>query len=231
MQASGPGGPGGPGHPGSGQGQDGQEEDENADECAPYVTRAGIRVSCVRRCAEADLDVVHLHFLDEQGVERSQQVELHRDFASEVRGAFAHVLLSYLIDLSIGGGHFRYRPIWSGEPIYHRSWKIIGGAHDMAPEKVAPAEVCQSTLSYHAHGLAIDLNAFYNSIRTRPNPNWQIEEFCPYAWRDTDELVVALERRGWDWGGHFSGDRVDYMHFGKGEGGNTPSGFTEAVCD
>ncbi len=213
----------GDGRRGDGDGRrgdgDGRGDDGDGDECQPYITRADTRVSCVRACALKDTERVELRFLALDGGFHHQMVRLHKEHADRVASAFDAAMVNYLF-----GRTRTYRPINPAWPIWHWSWKFADGGE--APPRLSETE-CHR-LSWHAHGLAIDVNAPANG-RVRPNPNWQHPQWCPYALRDTDGLVRALESIGWDWGGYFS--RADYMHFGAGEGGETPSGFTGAVCD
>jgi hypothetical protein len=74
------------------------------------------------------------------------------------------------------------------------------------------------TWSNHAYGLAIDINP-------RENPYvgcGQSNDPTARAYRDRSRMrpgmiggrtVRAFARAGWGWGGSWSGDTKDYMHF------------------
>jgi peptidoglycan LD-endopeptidase CwlK len=76
-------------------------------------------------------------------------------------------------------------------------------------------------LSWHALGLAIDINPLQNPA-TMPNANGGIyktpgryEKAKPGTILADGPVVRAFLKHGWDWGGSYTGDKKDYQHFEK----------------
>lgn len=73
-------------------------------------------------------------------------------------------------------------------------------------------------LSMHALGLAVDLNPRLNPYikgdRVLP-PGAVYDTTVPGTLLPDSPVVQAFKRLGWEWGGDWTGEKVDYMHFQK----------------
>jgi hypothetical protein len=84
--------------------------------------------------------------------------------------------------------------------------KTWDGAHN--PRYMRKATHVRRNLSNHAWGTALDINAKWNPLGTRPARLDQ--PGCVF------ELVEIAHQYGFYWGGHFGGGRPDGMHFEVG---------------
>lgn len=82
-------------------------------------------------------------------------------------------------------------------------------------------------LSMHALGLAVDINPRKNPYIKGDlvlPPGATYDPTDPETLLPDSPVVKAFKRLGWEWGGDWKGEAVDYMHFQK-----TPSDLTEWV--
>jgi hypothetical protein len=67
-------------------------------------------------------------------------------------------------------------------------------------------------LSHHSYGTAIDIN-------WKHNPQFAIPEDNPFKICPEGSVVRIFTEHGWYWGGDYSTNRLDYMHFSLTERG------------
>ena len=107
-----------------------------------------------------------------------------------------------------------------GRPAERPAGPDISGAFECRRAAASPCSRAATTTSWsnHAYGLAIDLNPVENpyvGCGQSRNPRTR-----PYRDRSrhrrgmvTRHVVAAFASVGWGWGGSWTGDTKDYMHF------------------
>ena len=71
-------------------------------------------------------------------------------------------------------------------------------------------------LSHHSYGVAVDINVTENYShrgRTVYAGSFWDPSRSEYSIPKDGVLVKAFTQRGWGWGGNWSGNYQDYMHF------------------
>jgi len=92
-------------------------------------------------------------------------------------------------------------------PIYYYS----GGGYYQVEGFSYRAVTGGTSLSYHAYGAAVDLNAEYNPYSSNAS-------YVPSnsVYKITTNVANIFKAHGWSWGGNFS-SCSDWMHFSFGE--------------
>lgn len=153
----------------------------------------------------ATLVLLDLDFWGFDDAQHTGQMVVHRDLAAEVREIFAEIARARF-------------PIEQMVPVSAFGWSDDASmaANNSSAFNYRLA-VGQPWLSQHAYGRAIDINP-------RQNPYLKGDLVLPAgAVYDPDArgtlvssgaVVRAFERRGWDWGGHWT-TLKDWHHFEK----------------
>jgi len=155
------------------------------------------------------LTVTHWGF---DGRERTGQLVVHRDSASELATVFRklHALKFPIRHMKLGDmyGPRRARPA-DGD---------ISGSFHCRRAVPSPCGSGSGNWSNHAYGHAIDLNPNENPYvgcgavhdpRSRP----YVDRTPLRKGMVTPAVVRAFASIGWGWGGAWTGDTKDYMHF------------------
>jgi len=155
------------------------------------------------------LTVTHWGF---DGRERTGQLVVHRDSAKQLATVFRrlHALKFPIRHMKLGGmyGPRRARPA-DGD---------ISGSFHCRRAVPSPCGSGSGNWSNHAYGHAIDLNPNENPYvgcgavhdpRSRP----YVDRTPLRKGMVTPAVVRAFASIGWGWGGSWTGDTKDYMHF------------------
>ena len=156
------------------------------------------------------LVVVPVRYYGPDGAVHQGQVVVHKALEGDIRLIFERIKRSRF-------------PVESVLPIAHPLIQK-NGPYGLSPDTnntsayVWRPIVDSRHLSKHAFGLAVDINP-------RKNPYIKGDLILPpgatYDPSDPETLlpdspvVKAFKKQGWEWGGDWTGEKVDYMHFQK----------------
>jgi hypothetical protein len=139
------------------------------------------------------------------------QLVVGREYANALRGVFR-----VLYDEGFRIRHLRLVDMYG--PAAARPARDVSGSFECRRAVPSPCGSGSGNWSNHAYGRAIDLNPLENPYvgcgRTREAAS------RPYLDRSktrpgmvTSAVVRAFAAIGWGWGGSWTGDTKDYMHF------------------
>jgi len=138
------------------------------------------------------------------------QIVIHKELAPDIRDIFDVILKE----------HF---PVESVLPVSHPAI-VAKGPYGLSPDTnntsgyVWRPIVGAQSLSMHALGMAVDINPRLNPYRKGEvvlPPGATYEVSIPGTLTPNSRVVMAFKERGWEWGGDWTGGKVDYMHFQK----------------
>lgn len=156
-----------------------------------------------------DLRVVHIQYINFDGVSESGEIVVHEEIALEVLEIFKELYgAKYPLHL--------VKPIesFNGDDALSMAANNTSGFNH---RQVAGTK----RLSLHAYGLAIDINPIQNPYVSQKG----VEPMAGEAFlnrstsemgmiTDGDPCYTAFVSRGWEWGGHWKTVK-DYQHFQK----------------
>ncbi len=142
------------------------------------------------------------------------QIVVNRNVADDIRDLFVYMLsISFPIQSVVPVSHPNIK--WADDTSV--SYNISSGFNY---RNIAGT----NRLSWHAKGLAIDINPIQN-------PYIRFDDTGKELWRAPKDgvydvttpgtlyknhpIVLFLQKRGWEWGGDWTVGRVDYQHFEK----------------
>jgi peptidoglycan LD-endopeptidase CwlK len=149
----------------------------------------------------------------------------HWDFSGKTKIGHLVVLGSVAIEInSIFAFLYQERfPIAQIVPLVHYDWsdqKAVQ-ANNTSGFNYRSLTGFPDLLSWHALGLAIDINPLQNPA-TMPDASGRVyktrgryEKDKPGTILKDGPVVRAFSKYGWDWGGNYTGGKTDYQHFEK----------------
>lgn len=155
-----------------------------------------------------DLRTIRLTFWGFDGVERNGTLVVHADAVPTLRGVFAEL-------------HAARWPIRQMRPIedYGGDDNASMDADNTSAFNCRPSAGSTSTWSQHAYGRAIDINPRENPYVSSKGVEPSAGEAFVDRTKARPGLITAgsivdtsFDRRGWGWGGRWSGSK-DYQHF------------------
>jgi hypothetical protein len=161
-----------------------------------------------------DLRVLSTSYWSFDGeIERGQLV-VHEDVAAPLKGVFRR-----LYELRFPIRHMRFSDVYGPRPARPKDGDVSGSFHcRQAVPSPCTGGSGTGSWSNHAYGKAIDLNP-------RENPYFgcgRVHDPASRRYLDrsrlrkgmvTPAVVRAFKSIGWGWGGDWSGQTKDYMHF------------------
>ena len=157
------------------------------------------------------LTVTHWGF---DGKPRIGQLVVAREFADRLRGVFRK-----LYDLRFPIRHMRLSDMYGPEASRPADGDVSGSFHcrQSVPSPCVGGSA-SGRWSNHAYGLAIDLNPRENPYigcgRTRGRVSARYSDRSRLRkGMVTPAVVRAFRSIGWGWGGDWTGETKDYMHF------------------
>jgi hypothetical protein len=156
------------------------------------------------------LRLVDVRYYGFDGKEHQGQIVVHEALEEDIRFLFALLL------------EHRF-PVESALPISHPALQEKG-RYGLSPDTnntscyVWRPVVASQRLSMHALGMAIDMNPRQNpyikgDLVLPPQAVYAPSQ--PGTLRPDSPAVAAFRQRGWEWGGDWTGEKIDYMHFQK----------------
>ena len=131
---------------------------------------------------------VKVAMTNKQGKKYEGTVRVHKSLAKDVQEVFKATQDAGFKIYEVGGYCYRYMN------------------NDSVPKK----------LSYHSYGIAVDINVNENYSRkgskVYAGSFWNPSK-SEYSIPKNGALVKAFKAKGWKWGGNWSGNYQDYMHF------------------
>ena len=160
----------------------------------------------------SDLRLLTVSHWDFAGRSRVGQVVVHRDAAPRLAKVFRR-----LYELKFPIRHMKLADMYGPKRIRPADGDVTGSFRCRRAVP-SPCGSGSGNWSNHAYGLAIDLNPVENpyvGCGAVHDPR-----SAPYTDRSrlrkgmvTPAVVRAFASVGWEWGGSWSGDTKDYMHF------------------
>lgn len=152
-----------------------------------------------------DLVAIHLNHFGFDGAVHEGVLVVHRRVAGEMVAAFGA-----LFDMKF--------PIERMQPYEDFAVGGYAGNNDTVGFYCRPAQDDPKTFSWHAYGLAVDINPMTNPYHD-PRGWWPAgsdgdrNRAAAGLLDDQSQAIGIFMRHGWQWGGW--DDPPDYMHFGK----------------
>ena len=139
------------------------------------------------------------------------QLVVGREYANALRGVFR-----VLYDEGFRIRHMRLADSYG--PKVARPARDVSGSFECRRAVPSPCGSGSGNWSNHAYGRAIDLNPVENPYvgcgRTRDRASRPyLDRSRTRAGMVTPAIVSAFAAIGWGWGGSWTGDTKDYMHF------------------
>lgn len=159
---------------------------------------------------QEQLVVVPVRYHGPDGTVHQGQLVVHRMLEDDIREVFDVIEKSNF-------------PVESVLPISHPLIQTKG-PYGLSPETnnssgyVWRPRVRSRQLSMHALGLAVDINPRMNPYIKGDfilPPGATYDPSNPQTLLRESPVVKAFKKRGWEWGGDWKGEIIDYMHFQK----------------
>ncbi len=153
------------------------------------------------------MEVVAVRYVGFDGLEREGQIVVSRDLAQEVEQIFEEIRKAKF-------------PIGKVVPVVRYGWDDHRSMADnnssgfnYRGQVTASGQI--RALSNHAYGRAIDINPNQNPYISKDGKATGVYDPIRPGTLTRDSAVVrTFLRRGWKWGGNWSGNK-DYQHFEK----------------
>lgn len=159
---------------------------------------------------QEQLVVVPVRYYGPDGAVHQGQVVIHKALEDDVRQIFERIKRSRF-------------PVESVLPIAHPLIQKKGPYGLSSDTNNTSAYVWRPIvdsrqLSKHAFGLAVDINPRKNpyikgDLVLPPGASYDVSD--PETLLPDSPVVKAFKEHGWEWGGDWTGEKVDYMHFQK----------------
>ncbi len=160
----------------------------------------------------SELRLVRVSYRDFSGRVREGGLVVHREAAPKLAKVFRR-----LYELKFPIRHMRLDDMY-GPPRARPDDGDVTGSFRCRRAVPSPCGSGSGNWSNHAYGLAIDLNPVENpyvgcgAVRD-PRTRRYIDRSRRRKGMVTPAVVRAFASVGWEWGGDWSGDTKDYMHF------------------
>ena len=159
-----------------------------------------------------ELRLITVSHWDFEGREREGQLVVHRDAAAKLTNVFRR-----LHELKFPIRHMRLADMYGPRRARPPDGDVTGSFRCRRAVP-SPCGSGSGNWSNHAYGLAVDINPVENpyvgcgavhDARSRP----YVDRTPPRKGMVTPVVVRAFRSIGWGWGGDWSGNTKDYMHF------------------
>ncbi len=166
-----------------------------------------------------DLRYVHILYVDFDGAEHEGELLVHRKVAKDVIEIFE----------ALYNARYPLRSVRLVDDFGQPFTDGLSMAADNTSAYCCRRVTGKKYFSRHSYGTAIDINPVENPY-VKPDGSFSPKESEPYLDRsdvrpgmitEKDLCYKLFKKRGWKWGGHFTGQK-DYQHFSKDVKGVTP---------